>query len=169
MAFGVLVATPPPAHAQSCTFVLGFATLHSMIPTITGNCVNNESHTANSDGLQNTVNGLMVWRKADNFTAFTNGSQTWINGPFGLQTRPNNDRFAWEVNQAKGAGTKVITFVPPTTAAKQASGMCTAASIAATRPDAFHCTTSNNTESFEACFTIPGKPSAVMCVPDPTE
>jgi len=113
MAFGVLVATPPPAHAQSCTFVLGFATLHSMIPTITGNCVNNESHTANSDGLQNTVNGLMVWRKADNFTAFTNGSQTWINGPFGIQTRPNNDRFAWEVNQAKVAGTKVITFVSP--------------------------------------------------------
>jgi|GEM_PF-2831985 len=169
MAFGVLIAIPPPAHAQNCTFVLGFATLHNMIPTITGNCVNNESHAANGDGLQNTVNGLMVWRKADNFTAFTNGSHTWINGPFGLQTRLNNERFAWEVNQAKVTSTEVITFVPPKAASKQASGKCTAMSIAATRPDAFHCTTSNNMESFETCFTIPGNSSAVMCVPDPTD
>ena len=169
MAFSVLIAVPPSAFAHNCTFVLGFATLHTMIPTITGNCVNNEAHAANGDGLQSTVNGLMVWRKADNFTAFTNGSQTWINGPFGLQTRPNNQRFAWEVNQAKVARTEVITFVPPTTASKQASGTCTAASIAATRPDAFHCTTSSNTETFETCFTIPGNTSAVMCVPDPTD
>jgi hypothetical protein len=38
----------------------------------------------------------MVWRKADNWTAFTNGSITWINGPEGVQDRPNDVRFLWE-------------------------------------------------------------------------
>ena len=37
----------------------------------------------NGDGLQETTawhgkGGLMVWRKADNFTAFTDGYRTWI-------------------------------------------------------------------------------------------
>ncbi len=26
----------------------------------------------------------MAWRKADNWTAFTNGYKTWLNGPNGL-------------------------------------------------------------------------------------
>lgn len=38
----------------------------------------------------------MVWRKADNWTAFTDGHRTWINGPNGLQQRLNIERFAWE-------------------------------------------------------------------------
>jgi hypothetical protein len=163
----VLIAIPPPAHAQNCTFVLGFATLHGMIPTISGDCVDNEMHGANGDGLQNTVHGLMVWRKADNFTAFTNGSTTWINGPFGLQTRPNNLRFTWEVDDAKVSSTQVITFTTPTTATKQATGNCFAPSVAATRSDAFRCIAGN--AIFDPCFTIPGNTSAVMCVPDPTD
>ena len=40
--------------------------------------------------------GLLVWRKADNFTAFTDGGTTWVNGPNGLQSRPNGERFSWE-------------------------------------------------------------------------
>ena len=40
----------------------------------------------------------MVWRKADNFTAFTDGYRTWVNGPDGLQQRLNSQRFAWEAN-----------------------------------------------------------------------
>jgi len=38
----------------------------------------------------------MAWRKADNWTAFTNGYLTWINGPTGLVNRLNTDRFSWE-------------------------------------------------------------------------
>jgi hypothetical protein len=38
----------------------------------------------------------MVWRKADSWTAFTDGYRTWINGPFGLQQRLNTQRFPWE-------------------------------------------------------------------------
>lgn len=93
------LAPPPSAYAQNCHFVLGFATLQSLIPQQVGQCVENEHHNpVNGDGLQMTTNGLMVWRKFDNFTAFTNGSRTWINGPFGLQTRLNSQRFFWEYN-----------------------------------------------------------------------
>ena len=57
----------------------------------------NEHHNPeNGDGLQRTTTGLMVWRKADNWTAFTNGSRTWVNGPFGVMERANTERFDWE-------------------------------------------------------------------------
>ena len=42
----------------------------------------------------------MVWRKADNWTAFTNGYWTWINGPNGLAKRLNTQRYSWEANPA---------------------------------------------------------------------
>ena len=89
-------------QAQSCQFVLGFATLHNLIPQIVGQCLENEHHNpTNGDGLQMTTNGLLVWRKADNFTAFTDGYRTWVNGPFGLQMRLNSQRFFWEWNPEK--------------------------------------------------------------------
>ena len=42
--------------------------------------------------------GLLVWRKADNHTAFTDGYRTWVDGPKGVQKRLNTQRFAWEAN-----------------------------------------------------------------------
>ena len=89
----------------ACEFTLGFATLRGLIVAqsgdIVGQCLENEWHNAfNGDGLQRTTGGLMAWRKADNWTAFTNGAQTWLNGPCGLQSRPNPEIggyvFAWE-------------------------------------------------------------------------
>jgi hypothetical protein len=100
-----LLATPcalaaAPASA-ACTYVLGFQTLHDLIPQVVGNCVTDEYHNPlNGDGLQQSVGGLLVWRKADNWTAFTDGSTTWINGPFGVQSRPNDQRFPWEAADA---------------------------------------------------------------------
>lgn len=93
---------PEPVAAQvACSYQLGFAVLHSMIPEIVGACRENEWHNAlNGDGLQQTTGGLMVWRKSDNWTAFTNGSSTWINGPFGLQSRLNTELFPWEATTA---------------------------------------------------------------------
>jgi LysM repeat protein len=85
--------------APACQFLLGFATLHDLIPETVGACVENEQHEPlNGDGLQHTTRGLLVWRKLDNWTSFTDGYQTWINGPFGLQRRLNNQRFSWEAN-----------------------------------------------------------------------
>lgn len=87
------------ARAEDCTLVLGFATLAGLIPDQAGVCVDSESHNPeNGDGLQNTTGGLMVWRKADNWTAFTDGYRTWVNGPAGVERRLNTERFAWEAN-----------------------------------------------------------------------
>ena len=97
------VVGPPAAHADSgCQFVLGFQTLDALIPTVVGNCVDNQAFAANGDALQHTTNGLMAWRKADNFTAFTTGGRTWINGPCGVQDRPNDKLFQWEEKGALG-------------------------------------------------------------------
>lgn len=38
-----------------------------------GNCTDNRAFAANGDAQQHTTNGLMAWRKADNWTTFTNG------------------------------------------------------------------------------------------------
>lgn len=105
---GFAFAPAPLAQAQTvnCQFVLGFATLDGMIPRIVGHCVDNEGHNpVNGDGLQHTITpqggpGLLAWRKADNWTAFTDGFHTWVNGPDGLEYRLNSQRFAWEANSA---------------------------------------------------------------------
>jgi hypothetical protein len=100
---GVLLALAlalPAASASAqpaCEFKLGFRMIAAQIPGIVGQCLENEHHNpANGDALQRTTGGLLVWRKADNFTAFTDGHRSWVNGPFGLQVRLNTARFAWE-------------------------------------------------------------------------
>jgi hypothetical protein len=99
---GVTAIAPQPSvteaqTAANCQFQLGFRTLHDMAPGVVGDCIENEWHNAeNGDGLQRTTRGLMAWRKFDNWTAFTDGYMTWINGPLGLQSRLNTERFAWE-------------------------------------------------------------------------
>lgn len=70
--------------------MLGFLALQQLIPDQVGNCLANAtSDGVSSDATQPTTGptgagGLMVWRKFDNFTAFTDGFRTWINRPFGL-------------------------------------------------------------------------------------
>jgi pimeloyl-ACP methyl ester carboxylesterase len=97
-AVGLLLLTlPGQTAASTCSFSLGFKALHDLIPDIVGDCIADETHDPTSgDALQQTANGLLVWRKADNWTAFTDGATTWLVGPTGLQSRPNDERFAWE-------------------------------------------------------------------------
>ena len=91
--------TTAPSPTTACQYELGFAALHGLIPVIVGDCLTNETHNAqNGDGWQESAGGLMVWRKADNWTAFTDGSSTWINGPEGIQQRLNGQRYIWEAN-----------------------------------------------------------------------
>ena len=74
-----------------------------------GSCLENETHNPkNGDGLQHTTGGLIVWRKADNWTAFTDGYNTWINGPNGLQERRNNQLFPWEKAEQAQAATATL-------------------------------------------------------------
>lgn len=94
---GPVVAQEQVAVQEQFEFKLGFKLLAEMIPEVVGVPLENEHHDLESgDALQTTANGLMVWRKADNWTAFTNGHRTWINGPYGLQERGNEGRFWWE-------------------------------------------------------------------------
>jgi len=94
------LAAPTAAQAQTaaapCQFILGFRTLHDMDPVDVGDCVDNQLFAPNGDAQQHTRRGLLAWRKVDNYTVFTNGYMTWINGPDGLVSRLNTDRFPWE-------------------------------------------------------------------------
>ncbi|MCL4545491.1 MAG: glycoside hydrolase family 99-like domain-containing protein [Chloroflexi bacterium] len=89
-----------PTGPDGCHFVLGFATLAHLLGLTVGDCLANQSFSpANGDALQHTTNGLLVWRKADNWTAFTDGYHTWVNGgSYGVCERLNTQRFAWEAN-----------------------------------------------------------------------
>ena len=113
----IATAAPAPATAANCEFVLGFKLIHDMIPDLVGDCITNEYHNPeNGDGLQETTawhggGGLLVWRKADNWTAFTDGAHSWVNGPYGLQKRLNTERFSWE-GQAVSAPAPTPTPVP---------------------------------------------------------
>lgn len=99
-------------QASTCQYLLGFKTLHDLDPSDIGDCLDNQSFGDNGDALQHTVKGLLVWRKVDNWTAFTNGHTTWINGPDGLENRLNTDRFPWEA----AASASVAQAVTPTPA-----------------------------------------------------
>ena len=94
------IVRPIPMEAASCEYVLGFATLDAMIPTVVGSCLEDQHYATNGDAQQMTSGGLLVWRKADNWTAFTDGYHTWLNGPNGLQERLNTLRFSWEADAA---------------------------------------------------------------------
>jgi len=97
--FGVPATASAQVAGNVCRFVLGFGALQSAIPLVVGDCVTEEQHNPqNGDALQQTTNGLLVWRKVDDFTAFTDGFHSWVQGPFGVQERLNTERFAWEAN-----------------------------------------------------------------------
>ena len=88
-----------PIRAADCEFRLGFKTLRDLIGhDIVGECLENEHYNAIGDSNQQTTGGLMAWRKTDNWTAFTDGYRTWINGPNGLVQRLNTERFPWEAD-----------------------------------------------------------------------
>lgn len=104
LGLALFLLLPTPVAAAECQFVLGFKTLRDLIGhEIVGECLENEHHGANGDGLQQTTGGLLVWRKADNWTAFTDGYRSWINGPNGLEQRLNTEFFVWETESAIAA------------------------------------------------------------------
>lgn len=99
---------PVPVDAQGteCEFILGFATLRDLAGAdIVGECLENQAFAGNGDAQQPTTGGLLAWRKVDNWTAFTNGYQTWLNGPDGLVIRLNTERFEWEHDLLAGPAT----------------------------------------------------------------
>ena len=120
---GTLASTVALAEAQTtpCHFQLGFQTLHDALPDTVGQCVENEHYNAIGDSNQLTSGGLLAWRKADNWTAFTDGYRTWVNGPNGIQQRLNTERYPWEHDLQP-----TTTPVPGGTTADSASPVPTA-------------------------------------------
>ena len=108
VALATLVFTASSGLAQAGPeFKLGFQTLAQLIPQVVGQPVDNERFDPDTgNSIQRTTTGMMVWRKATNTAAFTDGSTTWLIGPHGLQVRPNDMRFDWE--GAGGTGTSAL-------------------------------------------------------------
>jgi hypothetical protein len=102
LTLAALAEPGPGALAADCELKLGFKALADQVPDVVGACLENERfNTANGNSEQRTTahhgkGGLLVWRKADNWTAFTDGYWTWVNGPFGVARRLNTETFDWE-------------------------------------------------------------------------
>lgn len=94
---------PPASASSACEFRLGFKTLHDLLPAQVGECLQDESYNGIGDSVQLTTGGLLVWRRLDDWTAFTDGYRTWLNGPQGLESRLNTERFPWEAAEAQVA------------------------------------------------------------------
>lgn len=126
---GSSLVSASPTDTDGCRFVLGFKTIHDLIPNEVGQCIDNEGYNpANGDALQHTTawhgkGGLLVWRKADNWTAFTDGANTWINGPYGIQKRPNAERFDWENDGQQVASQPMASTPPPVSVPQFGNGM----------------------------------------------
>jgi hypothetical protein len=122
----VLVAGTATLAQTGYEFKLGFKALADQIPSIVGQPLENEHYGPNGDSLQQTATGLMVWRKADNWTAFTDGSRTWINGPYGVQVRGNDERFPWEAQMPAAPPTPGPTAPVAPSAPSAAAAACMA-------------------------------------------
>jgi hypothetical protein len=145
LAGGLLAAPIGTASSQgeSCRFVLGFAALREQVGADkVGRCLEDERFNAeNGNAEQRTSGGLLVWRKVDNFTAFTDGATSWIAGPEGLQSRPNGERFAWEKDpiqptaaRPSSSSASPAAVASPAPAASPAPGASTSATTGATAP-----------------------------------
>ncbi len=119
MASLLCLATLAPS-AEAAEFRLGFAAMASQLGATTGVPMENEHYGPNGDSLQLTTTGLMVWRKADNWTAFTDGCRSWVSGPHGVQERGNDERFQWEADDLRSA-LQTIASTPFDAAAEEAA------------------------------------------------
>src|SRR5438093_112599 len=106
-ALGLASLLPQGAGAQpapSCNFRSpGLGDFVPIVSTdIVGSCRENEHpNLYNGNTEQLTANGLLYWRACDNISVFTDGSVTWINGPFGVQNRLSAEApFDWEPTSA---------------------------------------------------------------------
>ena len=110
-----VLALAPGANAQAaCSFVLGFGSLRDAVGVdVVGSCLEDQHFTPIGNAEQQTTGGLLVWRKADNWTAFTDGNRTWLSGPNGVEARLNGERFPWEVDVGASTSAPVSQLSAP--------------------------------------------------------
>jgi hypothetical protein len=97
-----------------------FQPLRDASPGEIGECRGDQVSEENGDAAQATSKGLLVWRKADNWTGLIGPSRTVVLGPQGIERRANTERFEWELN---GLTPEVGMFTDP------ASGLLPASAI----------------------------------------
>ncbi len=96
------ISFTPVTHtrASSCEIRPRFHVLIDAIPEIIGNCVATEVLNADTGDIEQSVDGgVLVHRSADNTPMFSDGWQTWVAGPNGVETRLNTERLAWEPSE----------------------------------------------------------------------
>ena len=111
LAAPVLLLSAAPAFAQTappapgCQFHFGFETIAALIPDQVGQCAA-DPRASDDQGnmMQETSTGLFTWSKATNIAEFTNGSHTWVYGPYGLVLRDATTSYPWEGTTSLVAG-----------------------------------------------------------------
>jgi hypothetical protein len=94
----LLPAAPVAAQsAPPCTFTLSFQALHAAVAGEVGDCRGNRQADANGDAWQLTSKGMLVWRNAENWTAFVGANHSVLLTADGVARRLNTDRFDWEL------------------------------------------------------------------------
>jgi hypothetical protein len=92
-----LAVQPIGVKADGCAENPDLASLRDSVGAhVVGDCSDDISEDPNGDIRVRTGHGELVLRAADGTSAFTNGFETWVKGPFGLQQRPNGQTFVWE-------------------------------------------------------------------------
>ena len=115
IALAVIVPLLFVGTASAQEFKLGFKALADQIHEVAGTPIENEWHNAvNGDALQRTTTGMMAWRKSDNHTLFTNGHMSWVNGPLGMQSRLNTERFEWEMGVSTPTASSALPVIGET-------------------------------------------------------
>ena len=102
-----LICPPARAWAQPpCQFLPELAAMRELVGADTvGDCLEDEHPNLDTGDIeQRTTGGRLIRRQIDSITLFTDGSITWVNGPDGLQSRGNNERFGWEIGPAEVSG-----------------------------------------------------------------
>jgi len=101
------VRTPAPGCTPSATF----SSLRAQLgESVVGSGLECARYTEAGDQVQATTKGQFVWRRADNWSGFTNGSRTWVLVPTGVASRSNDQRFEWESDYG-APGT--VPYAPP--------------------------------------------------------
>ncbi len=78
--------------------MLGFADLRQKLgEAAVGDCLENQQSDAQGNARQKTTHGELLWRKATGLSSFDDGKATWIDGPYGIQQRPRDQRYVWEL------------------------------------------------------------------------
>ena len=103
----------PTGLAAQCEIWPRFLVLAEALPDLIGNCMAPESLNGETGDIEQPVDGgVLVLRSADNTPVFTDGWQTWVAGPNGIETRLNSERLAWEPGEASLAAAADTVPIP---------------------------------------------------------